>query len=272
MKRLHDTGGKNALRRFRFVDNTDESWREFGRTDPYFGVLSDDRFRAKNLDAKAIDEFFRTGESHIEDIFRTIKTALNPNPPMGAALDFGCGVGRLILPLAAHFESVMGVDISEAYIAEAARNCSTRNVHNVAFAQDLDALARENQKFDFVHSTIVFNHIPWKKGKKLIAQLFDLLDQGGIMAVQVLHRRHAKTMRRLASWARRNFLPVHWLINVARKRPIGEPLMQGHAYPLDELLPFLKQLGASDFHIHVDFSREGEAFAFIFCSNETERL
>ena len=50
---------KNSKRKFRLVDNSDESWREFGRSDPYFGVLSVDRFRAKNLDDAAMAEFFR---------------------------------------------------------------------------------------------------------------------------------------------------------------------------------------------------------------------
>ena len=145
---------------------------------------------------------------------------LGAPPAREQALDFGCGVGRLVLPLARRFGAVVGVDVSEAYLAEAARNRDRKGLTNIEFADNLDAAAARRQ-FDLVHSYIVFNHIPWRRGKGLIAELFGLLRQNGILAVHVLHRRHAGRMRRAVSWASRNFLPLHWLINLGRGRPCG---------------------------------------------------
>ena len=253
-------------RKFRLIDDSDESWREYGRSDPYFGVLSAERFRAKNLDQAALDEFFASGEQHVADVLAIVERHLGGTMAKSEALDFGCGVGRLVLPLAGHFHAVVGVDISEAYLTEAARNADRKGLTNVQFAGDLEQLIAQQRRFDLVHSYIVFNHIAWPRGKQLIAALFGLLRDNGVMAVHVLHRRHAGRLRRAASWARRNFLPLHWLINLGRGRAAFEPLMQGHEYPLDEILPFLGTLGARGFHVRLEPLADGNSFAFIFCT------
>lgn len=257
--------GNWIARQFRLVDNSDESWRRYGRDDPYFGVLSDDRFRAANLTEQSLNDFFASGEQHVIDVLDTVQLHVSPNLAMQDALDFGCGVGRLVLPLAARFHSVTGVDISDAYIAEAVRNAGRKGLTNIQFAEHLDDLVGTVKRFDLVHSYIVFNHIPWQRGKDIIVGLFGLLRQNGVLAVQILHRRRAGPGRRAISWARRNFLPLHWGINISRRRPVFEPLMQGNEYPLDELLPLLHVLGARHFHIRVEPAQGGDSFAFIFC-------
>jgi SAM-dependent methyltransferase len=257
---------KETPRKFRLVDDSDESWREFGRSDPYFGVLSVDQFRAENLTDETLKEFFDSGERHIAQLLDAVRDHVAPAPALGEALDFGCGVGRLVLPLAKRYRSVVGIDISDAYIAEAIRNRDRENQVNVTFAENLDGLMAAGRRFDLVHSCIVFNHISWPRGKQIISDLFDLLRDDGIMAVQVLHRRHAGPLRRGVSWVRRHFLPLHWVVNLTRGRSAFEPLMQGNEYPLDELLPFLSGRGARNFHIRIDPVPDGDSFAFIFCS------
>ena len=48
-----------------------------------------------------------------------------------AALDYGCGVGRLTLPLAERCEHVYGVDVSPSMLREAARNAARMGLPNV---------------------------------------------------------------------------------------------------------------------------------------------
>lgn len=249
----------------RLIDDSDEAWREYGRTDPYFGVLTDDKFRRNNLTPARLDEFFESGEHHIEKVLTVLHENVTPLVRMGDALDFGCGVGRLILPLASRFESVVGVDISEAYLSEARQNCENRGITNVQLLETLDPLVRTERRFDFVHSSIVFNHIPWGRGKVIISDLFKLLRPGGAMALQVMLRRQAMWFRRLGSWSRRYFLPLNWLMNLAQGRQIFEPLIQGNEYPLQHLLPLLRDLGAGDFHVRLDTTVAGHVFALISC-------
>ena len=59
-----------------------------------------------------------------------------------SSLDFGCGVGRLIIPFARVFEHVTGVDISPAMLEIAQRNCLEQGIHNVEFVRSDDELSR----------------------------------------------------------------------------------------------------------------------------------
>jgi 2-polyprenyl-3-methyl-5-hydroxy-6-metoxy-1,4-benzoquinol methylase len=254
-----------ARRKLRLIDDSDEAWREFGLNDPYFGVLTDDKFRKENLTADSLKEFFDSGETHVAAILATLHNHVTSSLQMDEAMDFGCGVGRLVLPLAARFGKVTGVDISEAYRSAAQDNCTRRGIANVQFLETLTPLLETGAHFDLVHSSIVFNHIPWHRGKVLIRQIFGLLRPRGAMAIQVMLSRRSTAFRRAGSWLRRNFLPFNWLINIAHGRRVFEPLMQGHEYPLEELLPLLKAGGGGDFHIRIEMSPQGQLFAFIFC-------
>ena len=248
------------------IDDPDESWRKFGKTDPYFGVLTADRFRKENLDEAALRDFFASGEDHVAHILEISTRYVAPSLTMKSAVDFGCGVGRLVLPLARHFDHATGVDISEDYIAEAMRNCAKHNIINIDFVESVDQLTAQGRRFDLAHSCIVFNHIPWSRGQRIITNLYELLNPGGVLAIQVLHRHTRGSLRRVVSWARRNLTPFNWVANVLQKRPLFEPLMQGNAYPLDELLPYLTALGAESMHVRPEAITAGQSFAFIFCA------
>ncbi len=82
---------------------------------------------------------------------------------MARALDFGCGVGRLVIPLSKIAESVTGVDVSESMLNEAISNCDNQNVNNANFIKADDNLSMLSGKYDFIHSYIVFQHIPTKR-------------------------------------------------------------------------------------------------------------
>ena len=257
----------NSKRRhiLNWVDSTDVSWRQFGENDPYFGVLTEEKFRKSNMTAETLKEFFHSGEIRVAAILATLHDHVAPALATGHALDFGCGVARLVIPLSARFDRVTGIDISEAYRSEALNNCNARGINNVEFLDELAPLQASGARFDLVHSSIVFNHIPWARGRLFILQMFDLLRPGGAMAVQVMLSRQRSTLRIAGSWLRRNCLPFNWLVNIFRGRPTFEPLIQGNVYPLEELLPQLKIRGAANFHIELEDTAEGHFFATLFC-------
>ncbi len=89
-----------------------QMWEKFGEENPYFGVYTVDKFRNENLDDEKLGEFFNSGKVYVEEIWDEIETHLKPEFQPKNALDFGCGVGRLTLPLASKCKSVLGVDIS----------------------------------------------------------------------------------------------------------------------------------------------------------------
>ena len=121
--------------------------------------------------------------------------------------------------------------------------------------------------FDFIHSCIVFNHIPWNRGREIISEMFEILRPGGVMAIHVLHRQEMSRLHRLARTARK-FLPIHWLINLCRGRQMFEPLMQSNEYPPVELVPLLHRRGAKSLHIRPHPNQNREHWAFVFCVKE----
>ena len=106
-------GGVPDLRAFKTAAR---NWEAFGESDPFFGVLSDPTKYGSRWDP---DEFFASGRAHVEKLFRTLSDACIPLQT-GTCLDFGCGPGRLTLPLSASFERTVGVDVARPMI-EAAR-------------------------------------------------------------------------------------------------------------------------------------------------------
>jgi hypothetical protein len=46
--------------------NTDKQWEKWGGANPYYGVLSDDKFRGKELSGDVFEDFFKSGQECID--------------------------------------------------------------------------------------------------------------------------------------------------------------------------------------------------------------
>lgn len=165
--------------------STDLAWMDWGEQDPYFAVITDPKYRSANLTDEARQEFFATGRYHLAYVLHQIRRGIDPNFAPRRMLDFGCGVGRVALPMAEHADHVTGIDISPAMLAEARRNCAERGLDKVSFHQTLDELAGQLGTYDLVHSCIVFQHIDVQRGRRMFGQLLELLADGGVGAIQI---------------------------------------------------------------------------------------
>ena len=237
-----------------FSAATDRAWKSFGKTDPYFGVLVEERFRSTQLTDQSLSDFFLSGEQYVEAMTERIGRRFNRPTRFRRALDFGCGVGRLLMPLARLSDEAVGVDVSPGMLAEAADNCRRRGLDNVALAASDDRLAAVQGTFDLVHTYIVLQHIPVRRGMRVIAALLDRLDPGG---VGVLHMTYAK-----AHWKWRaiglvkKYVPLaHRLTNLRRGRPWSAPRMQMNDYDLNRVLGLLQRAGVHD--VDVQFTDHG---------------
>ncbi|RDS84523.1 class I SAM-dependent methyltransferase [Dyella monticola] len=227
---------------------TDRDWEQWGATDPYFGVYSSEQFRTGTMTSEAKKEFFSSGEAHVARIFQNIEDVTKAAFVPRAALDFGCGVGRLVIPLARRIGRVTGVDISPSMIVEAKRNCAAAYVTDVTFVESDDSLSRVQGTFDLVHSYIVLQHIPWRRGRLILQALADRVAPGGHLVVQILSGHDASPIIRGLVRIRYNFPPVNWLRNLFRGRPVFEPAMQLHMYDLDVVRKDLEQRGFACHH------------------------
>jgi 2-polyprenyl-3-methyl-5-hydroxy-6-metoxy-1,4-benzoquinol methylase len=166
------------------IVNTDAVWEWFGKNQPYFGVLIEAKYRNEQLNEEAKKDFFSTGKAHVHFVLQTIKEHFDTNFMIKRALDFGCGVGRLTIPLSAACKKVVGVDASPSMLQEAKKNAKEMGAESIEFLladENLSTLGSEG--FDFINSFIVFQHIPLDRGYHLLRRLLSLLNEGGIGAL-----------------------------------------------------------------------------------------
>src|SRR5215204_1073046 len=104
------------------TEGSDAVWERYGRLDPYFGVLNKEPYKSENLDASALEKFFRSGEEDVRSFLKVAQEHFDSGFQPTRALDFGCGVGRLTIPLAGVCSRVVGVDVAPSMLEEAQKN------------------------------------------------------------------------------------------------------------------------------------------------------
>jgi SAM-dependent methyltransferase len=241
--------------------NSDQAWVQLGLEDPYFAVLTDDRFRREQLNDQSLKDFFESGEKYIEFILNTIHSHLDPTFQPKRVLDFGCGVGRLLVPLARICDSVTGVDVSSPMLQEARRNCESREIKNVELVGSDDSLSKVSGAFDFIHSYIVFQHIPIERGERLMRNLIDRLPENGIGALHFTYFTEISGKSKLLYRLRRASKLFHILMNMREGSAINNPLMQINEYNMNNLLHIIQQAGCH--HTYLQFTAHSEVLGVI---------
>lgn len=236
--------------------STDRAWERYGQDNPYFGVLSDDRYRGESLSDSALQAFFASGDDYIDRALTVIGRHFT-GPPRIKALDFGCGVGRLAIPLARRFTSIVGVDVSRSMLEEAQKNAERMEVKNLRLCQTLSELDGERGTYSFINTSIVLQHIDPARGLTFISQMLELLAKSGCGA---LHMTYAREKYHASLGARP---PISRVIQALRRPLSGihrrftgrDPEMQMNAYPLNKVVFLLQSAGIKQ--VHAEFTNHG---------------
>lgn len=229
-------------------NDSDRDWEKLGATDPYWAVLTDERFHADTLTADNIAEFFARGERDVAAVFAAIEKCIVQDFRPARALDFGCGVGRLVIPMAKRSGEVVGVDVSDAMLSEARRNAERAGAATASFVKGDDALSGIEGKFDLVHSYIVLQHIPVARGEAITRRLLELLVPGGVGALHYTYATGLSPKSRVLLWTRMNVPLANAALNLMLRRKAAHPVMQLNEYSVSRLLRILHEGGCSNVH------------------------
>lgn len=227
--------------------DSDREWERLGAEQPYYGVLTAPEYRGTSLAEDRRAEFFRTGVEHVGHVLATIRARLDSGFEPRRVLDFGCGVGRLTIPLARLAGEVVGVDISESMLALARRHCEEARLANVHLLRSDDSLTGVEGVFDLVHSYIVLQHVPVARGEAIFRALVDRVAPGGAGMIHF-----TVGMRGLIP----NVLPMlkrHVpfctnVVNVLRGRKFSAPDMEMNSYRLPRMRDWVTAAGGSGLH------------------------
>jgi len=128
------------------------------------------------------EEFFSTGA----DVVRDLASQLPRLRGNSAALEIGCGPGRLLRPMSKHFVEIHGVDVSDEMVRLARERL--RNTPN-AYAHHGSGSGLEifpDERFDFVYSYAVFQHIPSRDVVfHYLREAHRVLKPGGVLRCQL---------------------------------------------------------------------------------------
>jgi ubiquinone/menaquinone biosynthesis C-methylase UbiE len=163
------------------LDKLRKNWEQFGRDDPYWAILTDPEKRGQKWD---IEAFYRSGQREIGHLMHFLENQ-DIQVAKQAALDFGCGAGRLTQALADYFEEVVGVDIAESMI-ELGRKRNPRPdrvtyLHN----SHPDLRKLDDASMDLIYSNITLQHIPPVHIRTYLVEFMRVLRPEGLLVFQL---------------------------------------------------------------------------------------
>lgn len=186
-----DKAGYAAMQRGYYDERACTLQDAQGLVHPDFALASE---QAPSTQAHALLEFvqrsYATGQvpARTDDIFRQAFTL----PKTLRALDFGCGVGRLMQPLAEAGFRVDGADISRRMLDLAAANPA---LHESQFflSSGFDCGAAPEQSYDLIYSYLCVQHVCSRAIRNdLLSAFRRLLRPGGMVLVQMHFYPHAQ--------------------------------------------------------------------------------
>lgn len=244
------------------MSNNERVWEYYGEKDPYFGVNTIAEMRSEAIDENARNKFFESGEEYVSRIWNEIEEHFVADFKPQRALDFGCGVGRITLPIAKRSKEAVGVDISAAMLKEAEKNAEIFEIGNATFIKGDDQLSKVSGEFDFVHSFIVFQHINPKVGIPIFKKIVESLSENGVGMLHFQYETASATaVQRIRYKLYRDFPLVYSLRNlILTKR--REPLIPMYSYDLNNLMLILQENGCMN--TQTRFSHHGTEGILLF--------
>jgi len=230
---------------------SDPRFDRFAAREPYFSILTDPRFLRARLTPEAEREFFASGEAIVSWMLGVIDAGLVPQFAPMSILEYGCGIGRLALPLARRPGSVTAVDRSPVMLDQAKKEAGRRGLEHITF-ETAGELFASRRTFDLVVCYHVLQRMRRTDALELMRRLLALVGTGGVGVFHWPYRASDGALVGATRWLRETVPGVNPLVNVVRRKPAGDPFIPTHTFELTEGLAVLEDAGAELTHVALE--------------------
>lgn len=159
-----------------YLKELQKNWNTFGEEDAMWAVCSSPEKKHNKWKA---DEFFESGINTTNKLVAWIEANDYPKS-RAAALDFGCGLGRLTQALCPHFDFCVGVDVAPSMIRQAKEfnQYGKKCVYRLNEAEDLSIFP--DATFDLINTEHVLQHMHPQLALSYIAEFIRVLKPDGL--------------------------------------------------------------------------------------------
>jgi SAM-dependent methyltransferase len=209
------------------------TWERLGDERPFHSVLTEPQYLPDRF-GQSEAQFWESGRAEAEQVAHYLRSIGFARCEDLTVVEYGCGVGRVTVPLAAIAKEVIGYDVSEPHLKLARQRAAALGRTNIRMIA-LGDLPAAFEPCDVFYSKIVLQHNSPPLIGYLLRALIRSLRRGGVGIFQ---------------------LPTYYLgYRFDLQSALGSPQhadMEMHCYPQADLFALFAEEGARLIHVRED--------------------